>query len=242
MGTTQDGLPQNTEGSSDVGLGISDFGGGGGGRDAMHRVSTAAAAATAEGITLGEAIRSKSFYLVLVVTGALWFCINGYIQNHAFFMTDLGKDASQTAAVIGTFGMTAIIGKLVFGWLADKYERRLMMVGSIGLMLVAILLLKMCQTNQGFVMPFAVVFGIGFGGAFSMIQIWVADIYAGKNFGSILGVVTMVDTIAGSIGMISLGNMRKTAGTFDGGFNVMLALCAIALVATFLVKKPTEKA
>ena len=237
MGTTQDGLPQNTEGSSDVR-------GGGGGRDAINRVSTAAAVATAatEGITLGEAIRSKSFYLVLVVTGALWFCINGYIQNHAFFMTDLGKNASQTAAVIGTFGMTAIIGKLVFGWLADKYERRLMMVSSIGLMLVAILLLKLCQSNQAFVTPFAVVFGIGFGGAFSMIQIWVADIYAGKNFGSILGVVTMVDTIAGSIGMISLGSMRKTAGTFDGGFNVMLILCAIALVATFLVKKPTEKA
>ncbi len=194
-----------------------------------------------EGITLGEAIRSKSFYLVLVVTGALWFCINGYIQNHAFFMTDLGKNAGETAAVIGTFGMTAIVGKLLFGWLADKFERRFIMIGSIGLMGISILLLKMCQGNQAFLMPFAVVFGMGFGGAFSMIQIWVADIYAGKNFGAILGVVTMIDTIAGSIGMITLGNMRKSAGTFDGGFNLMLGLCAVALVATFLVKKP-EKA
>ena len=194
-----------------------------------------------EGITLGEAIRSKSFYLVLVVTGALWFCINGYIQNHAFFMTDLGKNAGETAAVIGTFGMTAIVGKLLFGWLADKFERRFIMIGSIGLMGISILLLKMCQGNQAFLMPFAVVFGMGFGGAFSMIQIWVADIYAGKNFGSILGVVTMIDTIAGSIGMITLGNMRKSAGTFDGGFNLMLGLCAVALVATFLVKKPEKK-
>ena len=193
-----------------------------------------------EGVTLGEAIRSKSFYLVLAVTGALWFCINGYIQNHAFFMTDLGKNAAETAAVIGTFGMTAIAGKLLFGWLSDKFERRLPLVGSIGLMLISILILKMCQENQAFLMPFAVVFGIGFGGAFSMIQIWVADIYAGKNFGSILGVVTMIDTIAGSIGMITLGNMRKSAGTFDGGFNLMLGLCAVALVATFLVKKPKK--
>ncbi len=194
----------------------------------------------AEGMTLGEAIRSTSFYLVLVVTGALWFCINGYIQNHAFFMTDLGKTAGETAAVIGTFGMTAIVGKLLFGWLSDKFERRLIMVGSIGLLLISILILKMCQTNAAFLTPFAVVFGIGFGGAFSMIQIWVADIYAGKNFGSILGVVTMIDTIAGSAGMITLGNMRKSMNTFDGGFNVMLGLCAVALVATFLVKKPVK--
>jgi MFS transporter, OFA family, oxalate/formate antiporter len=193
-----------------------------------------------EGLTLGEAVRSASFYLVLVVTGALWFCINGYIQNHSFFMTDLGKTAGEAAAVIGTFGMTAIIGKLLFGWLSDKFERRLIMVGSIGLLLISIFILKMCQTNSGLLMPFAVVFGIGFGGAFSMIQIWVADIYAGKNFGSILGVVTMVDTIAGSAGMITLGNMRKSMNTYDGGFNVMLVLCAVALVATFLVKKPLK--
>lgn len=226
MGTTHDGEPLNTEGSR------------GFLNDAL--IASKSMNYATEGITLGEAIRSKSFYLVLVVTGALWFCINGYIQNHAFFMTDLGKDAGATAAIIGTFGMTAIVGKLCFGWLADKFERRIMMVGSIGLMLVAILLLKMCQSNQSFLTPFAVVFGIGFGGAFSMIQIWVADIYAGKNFGSILGVVTMVDTIAGSIGMISLGNMRKSMGSFDGGFNLMLGLCAVALVATFLVKKPVN--
>jgi MFS transporter, OFA family, oxalate/formate antiporter len=193
-----------------------------------------------EGLTLGEAVRSASFYLVLVVTGALWFCINGYIQNHSFFMTDLGKTAGEAAAVIGTFGMTAIVGKLLFGWLSDKFERRLIMVGSIGLLLISIFILKMCQTNSGLLMPFAVVFGIGFGGAFSMIQIWVADIYAGKNFGSILGVVTMVDTIAGSAGMITLGNMRKSMNTYDGGFNVMLVLCAVALVATLLVKKPLK--
>jgi MFS transporter, OFA family, oxalate/formate antiporter len=226
IGETPDGLPVDTEGSQNF---LND------GLIASQSMSSAT-----EGVTLKTAIRSTSFYLVLIVTGALWFCINGYIQNHSFFMTDLGKTAGEAAAVIGTFGMTAIIGKLLFGWLSDKFERRLIMVGSIGLLLISIFILKMCQTNSGLLMPFAVVFGIGFGGAFSMIQIWVADIYAGKNFGSILGVVTMVDTIAGSAGMITLGNMRKSMNTYDGGFNVMLVLCAVALVATFLVKKPLK--
>jgi MFS transporter, OFA family, oxalate/formate antiporter len=191
------------------------------------------------GVTLSQALRSTSFYLVILVTGVMWFCINGYIQNHAFFMSDLGKDATQAAAIFGTFSMTAIFGKLLFGWLSDKTERRQMMAASIGLMLLSIVLVKFCASNPALVMPFAVIFGLGFGGAFTMIQIWVADIYAGKNFGSILGVVTMADTIAGSAGMITLGNLRKSAGTYDGGFNIMLALCAVALVATFFVKKRT---
>jgi MFS transporter, OFA family, oxalate/formate antiporter len=237
MGETQDGLPVLEPQMSKKGVYTE------GSQNFLNDGLTASQSmpsASAEGVTLGEALRSTSFYLVLVVTGALWFCINGYIQNHAFFMTDLGKTAGETAAIIGTFGMTAIVGKLLFGWLSDKFERRLIMVSSIGMLLISILMLKMCQTDVSLLKPFAVVFGIGFGGAFSMIQVWVADIYAGKNFGAILGVVTMVDTIAGSAGMITLGNMRKSMNTYDGGFNVMLGLCAVALVATFLVKKPVK--
>jgi MFS transporter, OFA family, oxalate/formate antiporter len=213
MGLTPDGLPilaPNTEG------GVSQI---------------------PEGISLKEALKTRAFYLVLLVTGSLWFCINGYIQNHAFFMTDLGKNASETASVLGTFSMMAIIGKLLFGWLSDKYPRNYIMISSISIMLVSILILKMCQANPSLLTPFALVFGIGFGGAFSIIQIWVADIYAGKNFGSILGVVTMIDTIAGSAGMILIGSMKKSSGSFDGGFNLMLGLCIVALISTFLVKK-----
>jgi MFS transporter, OFA family, oxalate/formate antiporter len=212
MGLTPDGLPVST-------------------LKAEERTSTNV------GITLAEALKTPSFYLVLLVTGTLWFCINGYIQNHAFFMTDLGKNAKETATVLSTFSMMAIIGKLLFGWLSDKYQRSYIMVLSIGIMTISILILKMCQTNPSVLMPFALVFGVGFGGAFSIIQIWVADIYAGKNFGSILGVVTMIDTIAGSAGMILLGSMRKASGSFDSGFNLMLGLCLLALASTFFVKK-----
>jgi MFS transporter, OFA family, oxalate/formate antiporter len=212
IGETPDGLPIN-----DIG------------RDGIYSVST--------GLTLKDALKTPTFYLVLVVTGVLWFCINGYIQNHAFFMTDMGKNPQETAAVLGTFSMLAIGGKLLFGWLSDKYSRQYIMAGSIALMLISIFLVKQSIGNASFISPFAMVFGLGFGGAFSIIQIWVADIYAGKNFGAILGVVTMIDTIAGSAGMITIGSMRKASGSFASGFNLLLVLCIIALVCTFLVKK-----
>ena len=193
-----------------------------------------------EGISLATALRTPTFYLVLAVTGVLWFCINGYIQNHAFFMTDIGKSSQETAAVLGTFSMLAIGGKLLFGWLSDKYERQYIMAGSIVLMLISLFLVKQSMGNPSYISPFAMVFGLSFGGAFAIIQIWVADIYAGKNFGAILGVVTMIDTIAGSAGMITIGSMRKASGSFGSGFNLLLILCILALVCTFLVKKPSN--
>jgi sugar phosphate permease len=193
---------------------------------------------TEGGLTLKKALKTPTFYLVLIVTGVLWFCTNGYIQNHAFFMTDLSKNPKETAAILGTFSMLAIGGKLLFGWLSDKYSRQYIMASSIALMLISVLLVKQSIGNTPFISPFAMVFGFGFGGAFSIIQIWVVDIYAGKNFGTILGVVTMIDTIASSAGMITIGSMRKTSGSFASGFNLLITLCILALVCTFLVKNP----
>jgi MFS transporter, OFA family, oxalate/formate antiporter len=193
------------------------------------------------GLTLATALRTPSFYLVLVVTGVLWFCINGYIQSHNFFMADIGKTSLEAVSIQVTFSMMAIGGKLLFGWLSDKLSRQYIMAGSILLMLISIFLVKQSMNNPSFISPFAMIFGLGFGGAFAIIQVWVADIYAGKNFGSILGVVTMVDTIAGSAGMKTIGSMRKASGSYDSGFNLLIGLCIIALVCTFLVKKPSAK-
>jgi MFS transporter, OFA family, oxalate/formate antiporter len=191
-----------------------------------------------QGITLVEALKTPSFYLVLVTTGILWFCINGYIQNHSFFMVDMGKDKAQAATVLATFSMMAILGKLLFGFISDRFPRNFIMILSIGLMALSVFILKLSMTNQSYVLPFALIFGIGFGGAFTIIQVWVADIYKGKSYGSILGVVTMVDTLAGSAGMILLGSMRKSSGSYASGFDMLLVLCFVAIGCTFLVRKP----
>jgi MFS transporter, OFA family, oxalate/formate antiporter len=190
-----------------------------------------------QGVTLLQAIKTPSFYLVLMTTGILWFCINGYIQNHGFFMTDMGKDKGGTAALLGTFSLMAIFGKLIFGYLSDKFRRNLIMVLSISLMALSIFVLKMAMANQELLTLFALIFGIGFGGAFTIIQVWVADIYAGKSYGSILGVVTMIDTLAGSAGMILLGSMRKSSGSYASGFDLLLKLCFVAIICTLFVRK-----
>jgi MFS transporter, OFA family, oxalate/formate antiporter len=111
---------------------------------------------------------------------------------------------------------------------------------SIVMMAVSVYFLKLSFANQSFINAFAFAFGIGFGGAFTIIQVWVADLYAGTSFGAILGVVTMIDTIAGSAGMIILGTMRKNSGSYESGANLLLILCLISIVCAFLVKKPKE--
>ncbi len=188
-------------------------------------------------LSLADALRSYTFYLVLIVTGILWFCIKGYLQNHGFVMKDLGQSPAMSAALLGYFSLMAMAGKLFFGYLSDRIAKEYIMVLTICIMALSFFMLSTFNSSPLLLNAFALVAGFGFGGAFTIIQVWVAHIYGGKRYGSVLGVVTMIDELAGSTGMIVLGTLRKTSGSFKSGLHLMLVLCAVAIVSALLVRR-----
>jgi len=195
------------------------------------------APSTKTDLSVGDALRSYTFYLVLIVTGILWFCIKGYLQNHGFVMKDLGQSPAMSAALLGYFSIMAMAGKLFFGYLSDRLPKEYIMVLTISIMAFSFFMLSTFSISPLLLNAFALVAGFGFGGAFTIIQVWVAHIYGGKRYGSVLGVVTMKDELAGSTGMIVLGTLRKTSGSFKSGLDLMLILCAVAIVSALLVRR-----
>jgi len=188
-------------------------------------------------LSLSDALRSYTFYLVLIVTAILWFCIKGYLQNHGFVMKDLGQSPLMTAQLLGYFSMMAIAGKLFFGYLSDRITREYIIVFAIVIMAAGFFMMNKLTASPLLLNAFALVAGFGFGGAFTLIQVWVAGIYCGKSYGSVLGIVIMVDELAGSAGMIVLGTLRKVSGSFKSGFDLMLILCAVAIVSAVMVRR-----
>jgi MFS family permease len=185
--------------------------------------------------SLSDALGSYIFYLVLVVTAILWFCIKGYLQNHGFVMKDLGESPAMAASLLGYFSIMAIAGKLFFGYLCDRYTTEYIMIFAICVMGAGFFTLDTLSASPLALNGFALIAGFGFGGAFTIIQVWVATIYSGKRYGSVLGVVTMVDEVAGSAGALVLGTMRKASGSFKSGLDLMLVLCAVAIFSAILV-------
>lgn len=187
--------------------------------------------------SLSDALRSPKFYMVLLVTAILWFCIKGYHQNHGFVIKDLGQTPAFSAKMLGYFSLMAIVGKLFFGHLSDRIIKEYTIVAAIVIMAGDFFIMQTLSRNPLVLTTFALIAGFGFGGAFTLIQVWVASIYRGKNYGSVLGIVIMVDELAGATGMIVLGTLRKMTGSFKSGFDLMLILCGIAILSALMVRR-----
>jgi len=173
----------------------------------------------------------------------MWFCIVGVTQNQTLYFKDLHLDVDVSKNILSVFGASAMVGKLLFGFLSDRFDKKMIMLIATINLTIGSLLLRFLELNpEGLIFPYAVIYGLGFSGAFTMIQVMVAEYYAGASYGKILGIVTMVDTLAGSAGAIGLGSIRTAAGSYIPAFTLMVVLCVIASVVVVALKKPSQAA
>ena len=191
------------------------------------------------GVTLADALRMPVFYLLLTATGILWFCITGILQHQSLYLgRDYGLDGGSLAVVFSVFFWCSIVGKFAFGWLSDHFTKvNVMLLAIVNLMLGLMILRLVQHLDIGLIYLYAVVYGIGFAGAFTMIQLMIAELFSGPTYGRILGVFVAVDTIAAGVGIILVGEIRVAAGTYGPAIDLMLVLSGIALACVYAVKQ-----
>jgi sugar phosphate permease len=209
--------------------------------DGAEAVADSRSQAATTGVTLSEAAKTPVFYMLCFVTAAMWFCIVGVLQNQTIYFKDLGV-AELAPKALSVFGLAAMAGKLLFGWLSDKYSKKgIMLIATFNLLVGAVMLRSLASNPQTLLFPYAIVFGLGFSGAFTMIQVLVAEYYAGASYGKILGVFTFVDTMAGAAGIQTLSGMRSSTGSYDTPFLMLIVLCLVSLAIVSILKKPEPK-
>jgi MFS transporter, OFA family, oxalate/formate antiporter len=194
---------------------------------------------TISGPTLKEALRMPAFYLLAFATGALWFCINGVIQHQTIFMsTELGLSMDVLPVIISVFFWSSIIGRLFIGYLGDRIDKTLIMLAAVINLIVGLLILRLASTaHLSSLYVYAVVYGIGFSGTFTMIQLVIAEFFAGRSYGKILGILTMVDVAGGGIGISAIAWMQEAFGSYQPVIQILIALCCAVAVAVAVLYK-----
>jgi len=192
-------------------------------------------------ILLKKALLSLDFYMVALITAALWFCIGGFIQNQRNYQADLYLDVAESGRLQGIFFLFGLLGKFIFGYLGDKFSVKKIMLLSVFNMLLGCLLLYWSLQDSRWIIPCAIIFGLGYSGTFTMIQLYIIDLFGGAAYGTILGLLSFIDTLCASIGVAMLGSMRKMNGNYEKAFLLMIVLTVFSLLATFYINRRAQK-
>lgn len=189
------------------------------------------------GLTLGEAMRTPMFYVFSICAATLFYSILAVVQQLTLYLRSprIGMTLIEAANIQSTMGAASILGKLIFGWLSDRFPKVWVNMFCCGLLCLAGALLLSLTAASAF--PFALAFGFGYGGAFVLVQLMVAECFGLRELGRILGVILIVETIGGALGNYLTGQLAQAAGDYSAGFVAVFGASVIAFVAALLLIK-----
>jgi MFS family permease len=158
--------------------------------------------------TIAKAVRTQRFWsltLVLALVASGFFLIGIHLIA---YLEDKGYSPQIAAYVMGFQGFINIFGTLLGGMLGDRIGREKTL--SLGVLFyigcIVFLNLSGVVVSLFLVVCFVLLYGVGYGMAFPSLMASVADLFQGKHFGSILGVLLLG------------GYFGAAFGTWLGGF------------------------
>jgi MFS family permease len=183
-------------------------------------------------VSVLKAFKTFPFYLLLVGSMCSVGAISGVQQNLKLFLS-LDQHYTQNLAtrILSLILSFSLVGRLLMGWLADRFPTKYVMVMIYTLVGVAIPILLFRQTLPALYI-FSAIFGIGLGGDYMIIPLMTAEIFSMEILGRLLGLILTADGVAEAISPWLVGRMRDASGTYFEGF---LTLVGVALLGALAV-------
>jgi sugar phosphate permease len=187
---------------------------------------------------LAGMLKQPAFLLLAIGSMASIGAIGGTTQNLKLY---LSLDRGFTQAQAGKAGfyvlVGSLVGRLLMGWLADRWAKRHVMLLIYTIVAVSIPLVAFAPTVQA-VYASAFVFGIGLGGDYMIIPLMAAELFGLRVMGRLMGIVLTADSVAEATVPMGVAALRDRTGTYTTGFLLLLVLAAIgALVVSFLPRQ-----
>lgn len=190
------------------------------------------------GMELGQSVRTRAFWIISIANFLAVFASLSIVAHLVAFLTDSGLARETAAGALGLTVGASVGGRVLFGYLADRFSKRDIMVAGLTVYALATLLLFSIR-SVGALPAFVVLFGLALGGTAVLAPLLTADCFGLLAFGRILGLIMISGTLGAAIGPVLTGRIFDITGSYHLAFTLhVAALFLAAAVYLFLPRHP----
>jgi sugar phosphate permease len=190
--------------------------------------------------SIADILRTPAFYLLALGSMCSIAAVGGANQHLKLFLSlDRGYMQRDAARIISLVLAVSIAGRLLMGWLADRMQRKYVMVLIYLLVAAAIplLLLRSAPSDTTTMYLFAGIFGLGLGGEYLIIPLMAGELFGVKVLGRVMGIVLTADGVAEATAPMLVGYLRDRTGSYQIGFMTLVATALVGAAAIALLPK-----
>ncbi len=185
---------------------------------------------------LPKAVRTYRFWFIFLANLFMWgLAINLILAHQVAFTVDEGYSRAFGALIFSLYGVFYGIGNLL-GFISDRLGREVTATIGLTLALSGLVMLILNQDNSTpwLMYAYSLLFGSGMGIVSPAFMATAADLFQGKNFGSINGLIVMGFGIGGSISPWLGGRIFDMLGTYTPAFYLVMSALVVAAVCIWM--------
>jgi MFS family permease len=193
-------------------------------------VSVADATASLPGLEVAEALRGRSFWMICIAQFCFALAVAGGGLHLITYLINVGYSASSAASVMSTLFLALAIGKLAYGFVADRFSGRISLFVALSVTAVG-LLMVLSLSNRLMLVPFILVFGLSFGTPLVLVPVVMVESLGLKRFGSLAGLAGLPNTLGAFLGPVIGGKLFDVTGSYTLTFELFALILFVGAIS-----------
>jgi MFS family permease len=204
-------------------------------RGSVERVQKTASMAHA-GISWQEGLRSFPFWIVTAILFVSSISMNGAITHLSPLLTDRGLTTANAALCAALLGGTSLLGRVLVGWLLDRFFGPHVAFAINAITALGIFLLARADGFATGALAAAFI-GIGAGGEAAITPYLLTRYFGLRAFSTLYGFTWTFYAAAGAIGPVILGRTFDLTGSYASLLTLLASALGIIALSNFLLPR-----
>jgi MFS family permease len=193
------------------------------------------------GLTWQQGLGSYAFWIVTAILFVSSISMNGAITHLSALLTDRGITPSKAALCASVLGGSSLLGRVVVGWLLDRFFGPRVALGINLLTALGVFFLARAGSFPAGYFAAALI-GIGAGGEAATTPYLLTRYFGLRAFSTLYGLTWTFYAAAGAIGPVILGKAFDMTGSYAYLLGLLAAALAVAAAMNLFLPRYPEKA
>ncbi|MFZ0960488.1 MAG: MFS transporter [Terriglobia bacterium] len=195
-----------------------------------------AGASQGDSFSLGAAVRTANFWLILAGSTLTIGAIGTVIQQFVLFLRDAGYTTEQASRVSSGLLLAGLAGRVAVGYLVDRYTKKNVMALFYLVLALAIPLLFLARQPAA-LWSFALIFGFAMGADYLLIPLVTAECFGLAALGKLLSLIIMADSLGQFFGPVLAGRIFEATRSYDLAWGIITTAGVLGAAAIYAVRR-----
>ena len=178
-----------------------------------------------------QILKNRAFWLISLGFLTHYLVISSVITHIMPYLSSINVPRSSSSLVASGIPLASIMGRLTFGWFGDRFDKRRVVAIGFILAILGLLLLNYIDTiGMWILVPFVIIFGVGFGGPVPLALSMLLGYFGRARSSTIIGLLMGVVVIGSIVGPPLAGWIFDNYGSYQIAWFAFVGITIVGMI------------